>query len=272
MHVAGASAMVTGGAGGLGEASVRRLAEAGARIAICDLDRERGQRLADELGERARFVETDVTSEESVAAAVDAAAALGPLRIAVSCHGGPGGGGRTVSRDGAPHDLASFKRTLDIFLTGTFNVLRLAAAAMAKTEPQAEGERGIVVNTASIAGYEGTIAQLAYAAAKGGVIGMTLVAARDLSPAGVRAMPGRGARGDVGPARAVPAADGSPAGVRRSRPAVLPELVPERRGHPARRRAPVRAARPEAVTRGSAGWTSRWPRTTKRSARSCATS
>ncbi len=129
-----------------------------------------------------------MTSEESVAAAVDAAAALGPPRIAVSCHGGPGGGGRTVSRDGAPHDLASFKRTLDIFLTGTFNVLRLAAAAMAKTEPQAEGERGIVVNTASIAGYEGTIAQLAYAAAKGGVIGMTLVAARDLSPAGVRAM------------------------------------------------------------------------------------
>lgn len=186
MEVAGGAALVTGGAGGLGEATVRRLVAAGAKVVIADLAGEKGAALAATLAPSAAFVETDVTSEESVAAAIDRAVSFGPLRVSVAVHGGFGGGGRTLKPDGVPHSLDDFRRTIDHYLIGTFNVLRLAAAAMAGSDPLADGERGVIVNTASIAAYEGTIGQVAYASAKGGVVGMTLTAARDLAVAGIR--------------------------------------------------------------------------------------
>jgi NAD(P)-dependent dehydrogenase (short-subunit alcohol dehydrogenase family) len=188
MEIAGSSALVTGGAGGLGEATVRALVAAGAKVVVADLAAEKGRALADELGPSAEFVETDVTSEESVGHALERAGALGPLRAAVAVHGGFGGGGRTVRADGTPHALDDFRRVIDHYLVGTFNVLRLSAAAMSANEPLADGERGVVVCTASIAAYEATIGQVAYASAKGGVVGMTLAAARDLAVAGVRVM------------------------------------------------------------------------------------
>ncbi|MEV5849740.1 SDR family NAD(P)-dependent oxidoreductase [Streptomyces sp. NPDC051985] len=185
MRVQGASAVVVGGAGGLGEATVRRLHAAGASVVVADLADEKGKSLEEELG--VRYVRTDATDEGQVRAALGEAESLGPLRISVDVHGGPASGGRLVGRDGEPLDLAGFRRTVDIYLTGVFNVLRLAAAAMARQEPLDEdGGRGVVVNTASIAAYEGQIGQLPYAAAKGGVAAMTLVAARDLSPLGIR--------------------------------------------------------------------------------------
>ncbi len=186
MDLEGASAIVTGGAGGLGEATVRRLAAAGARVVVADLAKDKGEALAAELGGSAAFVATDVTSEDSVAAAVARATELGPLRVAVAVHGGFGGGGRTLKADGTPHSLDDFRRVVDHYLVGTFNVVRLAAAGMSTAEPQEDGQRGVIVATASIAGYEGTIGQVAYASAKGGVIGMTLAAARDLAVVGVR--------------------------------------------------------------------------------------
>jgi NAD(P)-dependent dehydrogenase (short-subunit alcohol dehydrogenase family) len=185
MQLEGSSALVVGGAGGLGAATVRRLVKAGAKVVIADLAEATGKELAHELGDSARFVTTDVLSEESVNAAIAAAVEMGPLRVSVDTHGGPGGG-RTLDRDGAPHGFDEFVKVIQIFLNGTFNVLRLAAAAMSKNEPQETGERGVIVNTASIAGYEGTIGQVAYGAAKGGIIGMTLPAARDLSVVGIR--------------------------------------------------------------------------------------
>ena len=185
MQIAGSSAIVVGGAGGLGEATVRRLHGAGASVVVADLADDKGQALEKELG--VRYVRTDATEEDAVRAAVGEAEALGPLRISVDAHGGPATGGRLVGRDGEPMDLAGFRRTIDVYLTGVFNVMRLAAAAMARQEPLDEdGGRGVIVNTASIAAYEGQIGQLPYAAAKGGVTAMTLVAARDLSPLGIR--------------------------------------------------------------------------------------
>ena len=185
MQIMGSSAIVVGGAGGLGEATVRRLHAAGAKVVVADLADEKGKALEQELG--VRYVRTDATSEESVRAALAEAAAAGPLRISVDTHGGPASGGRLVGRDGEPLDLAGFRQTIEIYLTGVFNVLRLAAAAIAKTEPvDDDGGRGVIVNTASIAAYEGQIGQLPYAAAKGGVVSMTLVAARDLAPLGIR--------------------------------------------------------------------------------------
>lgn len=187
MEIEGAVALVTGGAGGLGEATVRRLVVGGAKVVIADLATEKGEALSKELGGAAEFVPTDVTSEESVSAALERAAALGPVRFAVCVHGGFGGGGRTLKQDGTPHALDDYRRTIDHYLVGTFNVLRLAAAAIAKSDPVGpDGERGAIVATASIAGFEGTIGQVAYASAKGGVIGMTLTAARDLAVVGVR--------------------------------------------------------------------------------------
>ena len=180
------AAVVTGGASGLGEATVRALAARGAAVTILDLDATRGPALADELGGDTTFVRTDVTDEASVQAAVDEATGKErPLRIAVNC-AGIAWVQRTVGRDGEAHDLGAFTRTVTVNLVGTFNVLRLAAAAMARTEPGEDGERGVVVNTASIAAYDGQIGQIAYAASKGGVVGMTLPAARDLSSIGVR--------------------------------------------------------------------------------------
>ena len=185
MELNGTSAVVSGGASGLGEATARVLAEAGATVVIADLNENRGQQIADEVG--GQFARTDVADEASVAEAVDVAVATGsPLRVAVSC-AGIGWAARTVARDGSPHDLASYQKVIAVNLIGTFNLMRLAAAAMAKTEPaDADGQRGVVINTASISGLEGQTGQIAYAASKGGIIGMTIPAARDLSAIGVR--------------------------------------------------------------------------------------
>ncbi|MDT0304333.1 SDR family NAD(P)-dependent oxidoreductase [Streptomonospora wellingtoniae] len=185
MELNGVAALVSGGASGLGEATVKELASAGATVVVADLNAERGEALAKEVG--GVFAATDVSDESQVQAAVDAAVGTGrPLRVAVSC-AGIGWATRTVDRQGAPHDLAAYKKVVDVNLIGTFNVLRLAAAAMAATEPANEdGERGAVVNTASVAGLEGQIGQIAYASSKGGIIGMTVPAARDLAAAGIR--------------------------------------------------------------------------------------
>lgn len=185
MEISGSSAIVVGGTGGLGEATVRRLHGAGAKVVVADVADEKGKELEAELG--IRYVRTDATNADDVQEAIAEAEALGPLRISVDTHGGPAGGGRLVGKDGTPHALEPFETTIKYYLTAVFNVLRLTAAAIGRQEPvNDEGARGVIVNTASIAGYEGQIGQLAYSAAKGGVIGMTLVAARDLSPLGVR--------------------------------------------------------------------------------------
>lgn len=185
MQLAGTSALVVGGAGGLGAASVRRLHAAGAAVVIADLAEDTGAALASELGERAVFVRANVLDDESLNGAIARATEMGPLFVAVDTHGGPGGG-RTLDSENSPLPLDTFMTVVNIFLQGTFNVLRLAAAAMSTNEPQDTGERGVIVNTASIAGYEGTAGQVAYGAAKGGIIGMTLPAARDLSVLGIR--------------------------------------------------------------------------------------
>ena len=182
----GASAIVSGGAGGLGEATVRRLHSEGLGVVIADLAADKGKALADELGSRATFVSTDVTSEESVNEAIEQANQLGRLRYAVVAHGGFGVAQRIVGRDGSPADLAGFTKTIDLYLNGTYNMARLVAASVAAAEAFEDGERGAVVLTASIAGYEGQIGQSAYAAAKAGVIGLTIAAARDLSSVGIR--------------------------------------------------------------------------------------
>ena len=179
MQISGSSAIVVGGAGGLGEATVRRLHTAGAKVVIADLADEKGKALADELD--ARYVRTDATNTEDVNAALAEAESLGPLRISVDAHGGPASGGRLIGKDGSPLDLDGFKTTIDVYLTGVFNVLRLAAAAIARQEPVDEGARGVIINTASIAAYEGQIGQLPYAAAKGGVV--TIAPGTFLTPA-----------------------------------------------------------------------------------------
>lgn len=186
MDITGASALVTGGAGGLGEATVRRLVADGASVVIADMAEDKGEALAKELGDRARFVRTDVTDEGSVNAALDVASELGRLRVSVAAHGGPVAQMRVLGKDGSPMPLELFDRTLKLYLSGTFNVMRLAAARMAALEPLASGVRGLVVNTASIAAYEGQIGQSDYSAAKAGVVGLGLVAARDLSAIGIR--------------------------------------------------------------------------------------
>src|ERR687892_30606 len=187
MKIEGSAALVAGGASGLGEATARRLHAAGATVVIADLNAERGAALAEELGERATFAEANVTESEAVQAAVDAAAGVaGGLRISVCC-AGIGWAQRTVSKQG-PHDLEVFSNVVSVNLIGTFNVLRLAATAMADNEPDDEGERGVCVNTASIAAFDGQIGQLAYSASKGGIVGLTLPAARDLASRGVRVL------------------------------------------------------------------------------------
>jgi NAD(P)-dependent dehydrogenase (short-subunit alcohol dehydrogenase family) len=187
MDVSKVSAIVTGGAGGLGEATVRRLVAAGTSVVIADLSDERGKALADDLGDTARYVQTDVMDDDSVRGAIAAAQQMAPLGIVVNAHGGSSGApSRVVGRDGAPAPLDQFAWYLNLYLTGTYNVLRLGAAAMATNEPDANGGRGLVVNTASIAAFEGQTGQTAYSAAKGGVVGLTLPAARDLSPLGIR--------------------------------------------------------------------------------------
>ncbi|HZA89587.1 MAG TPA: SDR family NAD(P)-dependent oxidoreductase [Solirubrobacterales bacterium] len=185
MRIRDASALVAGGASGLGAATVRRLHDAGARVVIADLNAEKGQALAAELGERAAFAEADVTDEDAVEAAVEAAAgAAGGLRISVCC-AGIGWAQRVSGRQG-PHHLGVFENVVRINLVGTFNVLRLAASAMSGNEPDEGGERGVCVNTSSTAAYDGQIGQVAYSASKGGIVGLTLPAARDLAGRGVR--------------------------------------------------------------------------------------
>ncbi|MGW0582497.1 3-hydroxyacyl-CoA dehydrogenase [Streptomyces sp. NPDC002920] len=180
MDIAGSVALVTGGASGLGQATARRLLDAGMSVVLADLASSDGKAVAQELGERAAFAPTDVTSESDVAAALDAAADLGELRVAVNC-AGIGTAARTLSKAG-PFPLTDFSRTVRINLIGTFNVIRLAAERMAALEPAAGGEeRGVIVNTASVAAYEGQIGQAAYSASKGGVVGLTLPVARDLA-------------------------------------------------------------------------------------------
>jgi NAD(P)-dependent dehydrogenase (short-subunit alcohol dehydrogenase family) len=176
-------ALVTGGASGLGEATVRRLHADGAAVVIVDLPSSGGAALAEELGERTRFMATDVRDEAQVQAAVDAAGALGTLRVVVTC-AGVGTPGRVVGKRG-PLALETFQQVIDVNLVGTFNVLRLAAAAMLSNEP-VDGDRGVVVMTASIAAYDGQVGQAAYAASKGGVVALTLSAARDLADKGIR--------------------------------------------------------------------------------------
>ena len=185
MRIEGTSALIAGGASGLGAAAARRLHGAGARVVIADLNAERGEALAAELGERADFVEANVVERDPVEAAIEAAAgADGGLRISVCC-AGIGWAQRTAGKRGA-HDLELFHNVVKVNLIGTFNVLRLAAAAMASNEPDADGERGVCVNTASIAAFDGQIGQVAYSASKGGIVGLTLPAARDMAGRGVR--------------------------------------------------------------------------------------
>jgi NAD(P)-dependent dehydrogenase (short-subunit alcohol dehydrogenase family) len=183
MKIEGASALVAGGASGLGAATARALHERGASVVIADLNAEKGEALAEEIG--GRFIKANVMEPEPVQAAVDAAAeADGGLRISVCC-AGIGWAQRTASKQG-PHDLEIFHNVIKVNLIGTFNVLRLACTAMSENEPDEEGERGVCINTASIAAWDGQIGQVAYSASKGGVVGLTLPAARDMAGRGVR--------------------------------------------------------------------------------------
>ena len=177
--------LISGGGSGLGEATARRLVAEGARVVLADVNRETGEQVAAELGEAARFAPTDVTDEGQVQAAIDLAReAFGGFSGAVSC-AGIGPPAKVVGKEG-PHPLGLFEKVVKVNLVGTFNVLRLTAAALMENEPDDEGERGVILNTASIAGYEGQIGQAAYAASKGGVIGLTLPAARELARSGIR--------------------------------------------------------------------------------------
>jgi NAD(P)-dependent dehydrogenase (short-subunit alcohol dehydrogenase family) len=191
MDLRNASALVTGGAGGFGSATARRLAEKGARVVIADVADERGEALAKELGDGAVYVHTDIMDEASIANAVQTAAKLAPLRAAVIVHSGPpapGGFARVVNREGQRMPLASFAHSIYVHLTSAFAVTSCAAEAMAKNEPLASNQRGVIINTASIVGIEGPPGMAAISAAKGGIIGMTLTVARDLAPLGIRAM------------------------------------------------------------------------------------
>jgi NAD(P)-dependent dehydrogenase (short-subunit alcohol dehydrogenase family) len=185
----GRAAIVTGGAGGLGSAVVRRLASIGMGVVVFDRDGDRATELGHELddtGAKVTAVSGDVNEDAAVGVAIDAAAALGPLSVLVNVAGGGVGGGRTLGRDGTPHDKSSFVQTMEMNAFGTFNMCRWVAKAMAGNEPDQDGQRGVIVNTASIAGMEGQTGQLAYAAAKAAILGMTLPMARDLAAVGVR--------------------------------------------------------------------------------------
>jgi NAD(P)-dependent dehydrogenase (short-subunit alcohol dehydrogenase family) len=178
--------IVTGGASGLGGATSRMIAANGGKVVIADLQADKGEALARELGSAARYVKCDVSSESDAKAAVDAAASLGTLRGLVSC-AGIAIGEKTIGKEG-PHALASFARVINVNLIGTFNMIRVVADAMSRLEPTAEGERGVLINTASVAAFDGQIGQAAYSASKGGVVGMTLPVARDLARSGIRCM------------------------------------------------------------------------------------
>jgi NAD(P)-dependent dehydrogenase (short-subunit alcohol dehydrogenase family) len=176
--------VVTGGASGLGGATAERIVANGGKVLIADVNAQLGESFAKALGANARFVRCDVTSETDGQAAVDAALGMGRLTGLVNC-AGVGSAAKTVGKEG-PHKLADFVRVVNINLIGTFNLIRLAAAAMARNEPNDEGERGVIVNTASVAAYDGQIGQAAYSASKAGIVGMTLPIARDLAREGIR--------------------------------------------------------------------------------------
>ena len=184
INLQGASAIVTGGASGIGEGSARQLAALGARIVIADLNEARGEAVAGEVG--GLFVKCDVSSEVDGAAAVAAASEMGPLRALVNS-AGLGRAGRTVDRNNDPMPQRDFEFVIRVNLLGSFNMLRLSAAAMARTDPlDDDGQRGAIVNMASVAAFDGQIGQAAYSASKGGIVGMTLPIARDLSAVGIR--------------------------------------------------------------------------------------
>ena len=187
MEIENNAFLVTGGGSGLGAATARLLSDSGAKVLIADVDREAGESTASRIGEAARFAYTDVTDEESVQSAVDAALdAFGILRGVINC-AGVGPAMKVLGRKGT-HPLEDFAKTVEINLIGTFNVVRLAAAAMAENEPTESGERGVIVNTASVAAFDGQIGQAAYSASKGGVAALTLPVARELASHGIRVM------------------------------------------------------------------------------------
>lgn len=185
MKIEGKTALITGGASGLGEATVRRLHRLGASMVIADMNRVKGEALCAELGARAVFAETDVTRTETVQAAVERAVKqFGGVHILVNC-AGTGWVSKTVGKEG-PHDLGVFRKIVDLNLIGTFDVVRWAAFYMQNNQPNEDGERGVIINTASVAAFDGQMGQVAYAASKAGVVGMTLVIARDMARSGVR--------------------------------------------------------------------------------------
>ncbi len=185
MRINNTSALVTGGASGLGEATARALRAAGATVVLFDRDEVRAKATASDMGGDTGYVAGDVGDPEAVQRAVEMASADCNFRIAVSC-AGIGWAQRIIGRNGEPHDFDAFKAVVNVNLIGTFNVMRLAASGISKTEPLEDGERGVIVNTASVAAFEGQIGQISYSASKGGVVGMTVPAARDLSPVGIR--------------------------------------------------------------------------------------
>ena len=220
MDIAGKVFIVTGGASGLGEGSARMLAASGGKVVIADVQADKGQAVAESIG--GAFVRCDVSQEADAQAVVEQACALGKLMGLVNC-AGVGPAEKTVGKTG-PHSLAMFSRVVQINLIGTFNMLRLAADAMSRNAPEASGERGVVVNTASVAAYDGQIGQAAYSASKGGVVGMTLPIARDLARNGIRVM-------TIAPGIfATPMVDGLPQEVRESLAASVP--FPSRLGLP----------------------------------------
>jgi NAD(P)-dependent dehydrogenase (short-subunit alcohol dehydrogenase family) len=223
LDIDGRVALVTGGASGLGKASARMFVDAGASVVIADLASSDGETTAKELGERATFSATDVTSEDDVAASVDRAVdRFGSLHFVVSC-AGVGFPGRVLTREGRPNDLERFEFVVRVNLIGTFNVLRVAAAQIASQEPIGE-ERGVIVNTASIAAFDGQIGQAAYAASKGGIVGMTLPIARDLSTKLIRCVAIAPGTMDT------PMLAGLPEDARRALAEMVPH--PRRLGHP----------------------------------------
>ncbi|KGP72402.1 3-hydroxyacyl-CoA dehydrogenase [Pontibacillus yanchengensis] len=185
MNIQDSIAIVTGGSSGLGEGTTRNIVKHGGKVAILDLSEEKGTSLAEELGEQAIFIKTDVTSEGDVQVAIEKTIAqFGGFNTVVNC-AGIGAAEKTVSK-GKAHDYATFQKVIQINLMGTFNVIRLAAEKLVEGEANEEGERGVIINTASVAAYEGQIGQAAYSASKGGVVGMTLPIARDLAKSGIR--------------------------------------------------------------------------------------
>jgi NAD(P)-dependent dehydrogenase (short-subunit alcohol dehydrogenase family) len=252
VDINGASAIVTGGASGIGAASARQLAAKGARVVVADLQADRGAELGDEIG--GAFVSVDVTNTEQIEAAVNKAAELGPLRVLVNS-AGIGWAQRTISKDGefaSAHNLDAYKKVIAINLIGTFDCIRLAATAMSRNEPMDSGERGAIVSMASVAAFDGQIGQAAYSSSKGGVVGMTLPVARDLSAVGIRVntiAPGLidtpiygegegvgGLQGEAGRVRAVPASPGQPRRAGLDGRRTGDQLVHECRGRPGGRR------------------------------------